>query len=150
MVAFVNPAPENMYPPADNGASGYGLVRFNKKTRDITIECWSRGINVTQINAKQYPGFPVTIKQEDNYGKNAVAFLPTIEVKNEINPRIQIIDEHVGEIVYTLRMNGRKFRPKVFKKGKYTVYVGEGKRQQVIKNISSLKPGESQILELEL
>ncbi len=150
MYAYVNPARENMHSPADNGASGYGLVRFNKKTREITIECWPRGVDVSKSEAKQYAGFPVTIKQEDNYGKNAVAFLPTIEVENKINPRVQIKDEITGEIVYTLRINGTTFRPKVFKTGNYTIVVGEGKNRQVFKNIATLQSGEIKTIEVEL
>ena len=150
MVAYVNPSPENMHPPADNGASGYGLVRFNKKTRDITIECWPRGVDVSSPDAKQYTGFPVRINQTDNYGKEAVAFLPKIEIIGENNPRIQIRDELTGEIVYTLRINGSSFRPKVFKSGTYSIIVGEGKKQQVLKNVSTLKSGDVKTLKVDL
>ena len=38
---------------------------------------------------------------------------------------MQVIDESAGEIVYTLRIKGNEFRPKVFSKGTYTVRVGE-------------------------
>jgi hypothetical protein len=41
------------------------------------------------------------------------------------NPVFQIIDEASGEIVYTLRIKGSSFRPKVFKEGMYTVKIGE-------------------------
>jgi len=38
---------------------------------------------------------------------------------------VQIVDERNDEIVYTLRIKGTRFRPKVFKVGLYTVRVGE-------------------------
>jgi hypothetical protein len=150
MVAYVNPEPENMHPPADNGASGYGLVRFNKKTREIAMECWPRGVDVTEPEAKQYTGFPVTIKQEDNYSRKAHSFLPTIKVTGEINPMIQVRNQLTEEIVYTLRINGTSFAPKVFNKGTYTIIVGEGKKQQVLRNISTLKSGELKTLKVEM
>jgi hypothetical protein len=33
--------------------------------------------------------------------------------------------EATGEVVYTLRVRGDAFRPKVFAPGKYTIHVGE-------------------------
>jgi phosphodiesterase/alkaline phosphatase D-like protein len=150
MVAYVNPGPENMHPPADNGASGYGLVRFNKKTREITMECWPRGVDVNKPEDKQYPGFPITINQQDNYGRKAHFILPSIKVTGEINPRIQVRDQLTKEIVYTLRINGTSFVPKVFNRGTYTIIVGEGKKQQVLRNISPLKSGELKTLKVEM
>ncbi len=54
-----------------------------------------------------------------------MAYLPTIEVSGMTNPVVQVIDESNQKIVYTLRINGTSYRPKVFKKGKYTVNVGQ-------------------------
>ena len=137
MVAYVNPTPEYMYPPADNGASGYGLVRFNKKTRKITMECWPRGADVSKPKARQYPGFPVIINQQDNYGRKAVAYLPMIEVVGLENPVIQIIDESNDETVYTIRMQDASFHPRVFKKGTYTIKVGEGENLKAVDHVES-------------
>ena len=144
MHAYANPTDKN------RRAAGYGLIRFNKRTRKITMECWPRGVDVTAEGAKQYPGWPIVIDQEDNYGRKAVAYLPTIRVTGQSNPVVQVIDESSGEIVYTLRINGRKFRPKVFKPGKYTVKVGEGKRVKTLKGISSQGTDTSKTIEIEL
>ena len=38
---------------------------------------------------------------------------------------VQVVDESNDEIVYTLRITGRRFRPWVFKRGAYTIRVGE-------------------------
>ncbi|MBN2410494.1 metallophosphoesterase [candidate division KSB1 bacterium] len=149
MYAYVNPAPENMYPPADNGASGYGLVRFNKVTRQITMECWPRGVDVSKPDARQYTGFPVTINQEDNYGRRAAAYLPTIEVVGRKNPVIQIIDETNKKIVYTIRINGMTFRPKVFKKGRYTIKIDGGDIIKVLRNVDSLDGAQSKTITVQ-
>jgi hypothetical protein len=106
-------------------AAGFGIVKFNKKTREITIECWPRNVDITSPSARQYPGWPRTIRQEDNYGRKAVAYLPTIQVRGMRNPVVQVIDESNQKIVCTLRINGTSYRPKVFKKGRYTVKIGE-------------------------
>ena len=43
-----------------------------------------------------------------------------------LNLVVQVIDESNGEIVYTLRIAGDRFRPKIFRRwGTYTVRVGE-------------------------
>ncbi|MFC1498722.1 hypothetical protein ACFLS1_09690 [Verrucomicrobiota bacterium] len=124
MHAYSNPdAKRDKYGRRDKGAAGHGIIRFNKKERTITLECWPREVDVTNPEHKQYPGWPVTIHQQDNYDREAVAYLPTVEVKNTINPVIQIVNEKNGEIIYTLRIQGTQFRPKVFEKGKYTIRI---------------------------
>lgn len=106
-------------------AAGYGLVRFNTETRKIKIECWPRGVDVTSNDAEQYKGWPVTIDQRDNYGREAMAYLPEIQVTGMEDPVVQVIYEPTGKVAYTIRIEGNQFQPKVFKDGKYTVKVGE-------------------------
>lgn len=117
-------------------AAGFGVTRFNVKTRKITFECWPRNVDITKPEAKQYKGWPETIDQLDNYGRKAVAWLPEIKSETD-NPVVQIIDESNNEVVYTLRIKGRTFRPKVFKEGSYTVRIGEGQAMRVMKNVRS-------------
>ena len=105
---------------------GYTVVRFRKRTRKITMECWPLFADPRDPKTGgQYEGGPKTIGQLDNYGRKAAAWLPTLEVKGMANPVVQVIDEASGEIVYTLRIAGTAFRPKVFKQGAYSVKVGE-------------------------
>ena len=35
-------------------------------------------------------------------------------IKGQVNPVVKIIDESNGEWIYALRINGTRFRPKVF------------------------------------
>jgi hypothetical protein len=125
VLAVANPGPEENHDKLTTRAAGFGVVRFNKKTREITMECWPRNVDITDPDTKQYPGWPRAIKQQDNYGRKAVAYLPTIEVDGMTDPVVQVIDESNDEIAYTLRINGTSFRPKVFKTGKYTVKIGQ-------------------------
>ncbi len=152
MLAVANPSPERNHDPLTTRAAGFGIVKFNKKTREITVECWPRNVDITSPNAEQYPGWPRTVKQEDNYGRKAVAYLPTIQVRGMRNPVVQVIDESNGEIVYTLRINGTSYRPKVFKKGKYTVKIGEPDTDKMknLKGIQSLAPDKTEKIRVKL
>ena len=122
MHAYANPRTDN------NNAAGFGIIRFRKSTREIVFECWPRHVDVTNPNTQQYPGWPITIQQEDNYQRQPLAWLPTLVVQGQDDPVVQIIDEATGDIVYTLRINGSTWRPRVFREGTYTIRVGEGEK----------------------
>lgn len=153
MFAYANPT---TYPaPLDNlaaSASGYGLVRLDKAARKITIECWPRGVDATKPAARQFTGWPVTVSQEDNYGRRASAYLPSLRIEGMDDPVVQVVDEASGEVVYTLRINGTTFRPKVFKAGTYTVRVGEPgtPKLKVLKGVKSLPPEKSESVTVRL
>ncbi len=158
MLAVANPSPEENNDKLTTRAAGFGLVKLNKKTRQITVECWPRNVDVAEPGAEsrkgspsgQYPGWPATISQQDNYGRKGAAYLPTIEVSGMTNPVVQVIDESDNEIVYTLRINGSSYRPKVFKQGKYTVRVGEPgtDRMKTLMNIASLPPETTEMMKV--
>ncbi|MBA7620560.1 hypothetical protein ES703_27911 [subsurface metagenome] len=130
---------------------GYGIVRFNKAERTITIECWPRYADPSNPDERQYPGWPKTISQLDNYGRRAVRYLPTIKVRGMADPVLQVIDEADGEIVYTLRIKGSSFRPKVFREGVYTLKVGEPgtEKMKTLTGIQSLAPEKSRMIRVK-
>jgi hypothetical protein len=150
MWAVANPTEEENHDKLTTRAAGFGVVRFNKKTREITAECWPRNIDITDSSASQYPGWPRTVRQEDNYGRKAAAFLPRLEISGMTDPVVQVIEESSNEIVHTLRINGTSYRPKVFKKGKYTVRVGQEDtdRMRTLRGISALDPDQSKTIEV--
>lgn len=131
MEAYANPTDSNFR------AAGYGLVRFKKPTREITMECWPRFVDVTQAGAQQYSGWPITIRQEDNYARQPMAWLPQLEIRGAEDPVVQVMDQISGEIVYTLRINGKSWRPKVFQEGTYTIKVGEGRDVKIFRDVVS-------------
>ena len=107
-------------------APGYGIVKLNKKTQLIDIECWPRYSDPESFEAEQYPGWPLTISMEDNYGRKAVAWLPVFRVSGlDRAPVIQVRDEKNGEIIYSLRVREAGYQPKVFSYGRFTVTIGE-------------------------
>jgi hypothetical protein len=144
MHAYANPTTENYT------AAGYGLVRFDKSTRRITIECWPRHVDVTDAGARQVPGWPISIGQEDNYSRAAMAYLPRLEISGQEDPVVQVIDEYLGEIVYTLRINGTTFKPKVFREGVYTIRVGEGPSLKTFPGVESAGEEDDRVLRVKL
>jgi phosphodiesterase/alkaline phosphatase D-like protein len=151
MWAVANPTPEENHDKLTTRAAGFGVVRFRKSDRTITMECWPRNVDVADPNARQYPGWPKTIGQLDNYGRKAAAYLPTLKVVGMEHPVVQVIDEADGQIVYTLRINGSEFRPKVFRRGTYTIKVGDqADKTKVLTGVASLPPDVEKELRVEL
>jgi alkaline phosphatase D len=125
VLAIANPyksgkEPANLY----DRSTGYGIVTFNKTERTITFANWPRFADPL-AGGKPYSGWPITVSQEDNYGRKAVAFLPEIIVEGLMNPVVQVINERNNEIEYSIRIKGNSWIPKVFEKGNYTVKVGD-------------------------
>ena len=139
VVAAANPEPKlraHVSEAAHDKSSGFGIVRLNKKTGKITMECWPIFSDPADPST-QFSDWPVTVDMEENYGRRAVAWLPRLDVSGLTNPVVQVVDETSGEIVYTLRIRGASWRPKVFTAaGSYTVRIGEpGQRMQEIKGL---------------
>ena len=135
-LAVANPSPERGGDKLTTRAAGFGVVNINKETRNITFTCWPRNIDITNEKAKPYKGWPFTFNQLDNYGRKAVAHLPTLKI-NKPNQVVQLINERNNETVYTIRVKGSSFKPKVFENGTYTIKVGEKKNQNTLKSIGT-------------
>ena len=135
-LAVANPSPQRGGDKLTTRAAGFGVVNINKETRNITFTCWPRNIDVTDEKAKPYKGWPFTFNQLDNYGRKAVAHLPTLKI-NKPNQVVQLINERNNEVVYTIRVKGSSFKPKVFENGTYTIKVGEKKNQNTLKRIKT-------------
>ena len=131
-------------------SAGWGVIRFDRKSRKITMECWPRNVDITDSASKQYLGWPKTVTQESNYGRKAATYLPTLKIAGPANPVVQIIDKADGAIVYTLRINGNSFRPKVFKEGKYTIKVIQGAISKTLKGVKSVGLKGSDTLDVKL
>jgi hypothetical protein len=60
----------------------------------------------------------------DNDGRKPWGYLPELIFQEVTDPVVQVIREEDGEIIYTRRIQGSRFRPPVFGPGTYTVRVG--------------------------
>jgi hypothetical protein len=124
--AVANPSVTGLESALQNGqAEGYGIVRLNRNTRDITLECWPRQADPANPDSRQYPGWPLVINQLRNRAQYAQWELPLIKVPDMKNSVIQVVSESTGMVQYAIRINGHAFRPPVDKPGKYTLFVGE-------------------------
>jgi hypothetical protein len=121
MLAYANPP--NIADERQR-ADGYGLVRFDKKSRSVTFECWPRFADVRQGDTVQFPGWPITIAVKDNDGRQPSAWLPELHFEGVANPVVQVIQETDGEVLYSLRVRGETFQPPVYAPGKYTIKIG--------------------------
>lgn len=74
MIAYANPDPRRQniqawedsdqtdLDPKEGWADGWGLIRFHKKSGEVTFECWPRFVDVTKPSAQQFRGWPITVK----------------------------------------------------------------------------------------
>lgn len=121
MLAYANP--EDRTDELKRG-DGYGIARFNKHDRTVTLECWPRFCDVADGDKAQYPGWPLTVKMDDNDGRVPVGWLPELHIKNTRSAVVQVVAEATGEDLYTIRVDGPTFRAPVYADGKYTLHVG--------------------------
>lgn len=136
MLAYANPP--NIADEKQR-ADGYGLVRFHKKTRKITLECWPRFADAKDGDKAQFPGWPITVDMAANDGRKPVAWLPELIFEGVQNPVVQVLAEATGEVLYALRVQGERFQPPVFAMGDYTVQIGTERPDQWKQN--GLKAG---------
>lgn len=144
IAAYANPTVENYQ------GTGFGIVRFRKPTREIVMECWPRFVDVVKPKATQYPGWPLTVSQFDNYGRAPIAWLPTLKFNGPANPVVQLVDEYNGEVVYTVRILGNEFSPKVFREGTYTVRVSSDKVTKELTGVETITESGASSLVVEL
>lgn len=131
-------------------AAGFGVVRFNKAKRTITIECWPLLADVSQPNS-QFSGWPVTVKQSDNYSRTAAAHLPELKIRGSDKPVVQVADLSSGEVLYTLRLASNSWRPFTFAEGPHSIVISDpehGLRTE-LKSIQAVKDN-NETLEVEL
>jgi hypothetical protein len=123
--AVSNPARWGREPPAlHNRAPGYGIARFYRNTREVSLEAWPRWADPAS-GGTPYPGWPVRFQQEAGFGGIRWGYLPTLQVTGLENPVIQVVSELGGELLYAIRIRGQSFSPWVNEPGSYTVRIGE-------------------------
>jgi hypothetical protein len=143
MLAYANP--EDLQDERQR-ADGYGLVRFNKEQQAVTFECWPRFSNASQQNT-QFPGWPIRIAVDTNDGRKVVGYLPELIFENGTNPVIQVTDEEADEVLYTIRIRGNRFRPRVYSSGPHTVKVGRNSPNS--QTFVGLMPGPAELVSVK-
>lgn len=129
MLAYANPTDMN---DERQRADGYGIVRFNKPNRTITFECWPRFCDARQGDRAQFPGWPITVAMEDNDGRPVVGYLPQLKFSQLTDPVVQVVHEESGEVLYTVRIMGNRFRPRVYAEGHYSIKAGRDRPERLV------------------
>jgi len=140
----------NRYKMQHNKTAGLGFVIFDKENRDITMESWHFMSDVLNpVEMSQHPGWPKTISQFDNYGREPLGWLPALKISGDPDPVVEIINQTAGELEYIVRINGNEFIPKVFSEDNYTIKVSYPGKEPV-KSFSDIVPstekGKSELI----
>ena len=129
--ATANPGKKPAGGVLNTRSAGFGIVRLNTRNREITMECWPRNVDITSPEAKQYPGWPRTISQFDNYNPPSWGKLGELTF-DTLDPVVQLIDSETDEVLYTVRANGKSFTPGAPKGRFFKVKVGQTAPDTVI------------------
>ncbi len=121
MMAYANP--EDVQDEKKR-ADGYGLARFNKVNRTITFECWPRFSDAKKGDQEQFPGWPITVSMDANDGRKTTGWLPEFIFQGTNDPVVQVIEQASGEILYTVRVQGNRFQPRVYSSGLHRIKIG--------------------------
>ena len=135
------------YTQGQDKSSGFGVITFDQMERTISAKAYRFNIDITNPQPDDlFPGWPLTISQFDNYGREAVAYLPDIKVSGLDSPVIEVSDEKSGELEYIVRIKGASFKPKVFSQNSHTIRIGDPDANSW-KTLEGLKPsdGESEL-----
>lgn len=137
----VNFSPINdRYELANIKSSGFGMIILNREQRTIKMEAWRFLANITNPQKEdQFPGWPLTISQFDNYGREAKAWLPTLKVNGNPDPVVEVINQHTSETEYIVRIKGNEFIPRVFSEDTFKIQVGYPETG-LFKTFENIKP----------
>ncbi len=128
MMAYANPIDIQ---DEKKRADGYGIARFDKAKRSITFECWPRFSDAKKGKEEQFPGWPITVAMDANDGRTPKGWLPELKFEGIIDPVVQVIEQTSGEVLYSVRIQGDRFQPRVYSSGPHTVKVGRNRPDQV-------------------
>mgnify|MGYP006077854279 FL=1 len=133
-----NISPANLH---DRGA-GYGIVRIEKNSRQITFETWPLHADPDYPNTgSQFDDWPITISQTDNDGRIPTGFLPLIDSGYQLAPVLSVYNESTGELVYSIRTRDNLVRPPVYDNTvTYRVVIENGFAPITLENQTPLLP----------
>lgn len=139
--AVSNPVRTGREPTAlHDMAPGYGIARFGRDDRRVSLEAWPRWADPT-ADGRPYAGWPVEFDQLDGHGGKQNGWLPELLVTGMDDPVFQVVDEVTGKIVYTLRLEGNRFSAPAYSPGPFRVGVGEPGTTRWVE-LAGLVPGQ--------
>ena len=125
-------------------AAGFGIVKYNKPNRTITFECWGRNTDIFDGASRQYPGWPITISQEENYSPKGVWQLPELEI-SEPNQVVTVRDANSNEVFSSIRVKGNTYQPFGLPSETYSIEIGQGEQKKVLPQLTTKKRNRNRI-----
>ena len=112
------------YERAQKRSSGYGVIRFDTENRTITAEAYTFLADHSDGDSQsgQFPGWPHTINQTENNGRNIAWKLKEIQLNPE-KEYVQVISEKTGKLEYSIRPKESSFIPWAYSKGTFIVRI---------------------------
>ncbi|HKK74616.1 MAG TPA: hypothetical protein VJ953_06070, partial [Saprospiraceae bacterium] len=90
-------------------APGFSIIEFDIPDRKLTLAAWPRWAAPA---AGPYEGWPITISQQENYGRERAGILKTVEVDGETT--VALFRESDDTLVYNLKPKAGPFEVFVF------------------------------------
>jgi len=142
---------DSRYNHAQIRSSGFGMITFDKDERTIKMDAWRFQADVENPNPvrDQFPGWPHTISQFDNFGKGTVNLLPMVEV-NKPNQLIEVRKTSNNALIRIFRMKGNSFQVGLHHPGTFDIKVGEGENVKEIKGLSTQEGENPEKISVEL
>lgn len=85
-------------------APGFAIIDFDIARREMTLAAWPRW---AAPDNGPYPGWPITIQQTDNYGRQRAGILKTLSLDGQT--RVALFRESDEQLVYTLKPKAGAF-----------------------------------------
>lgn len=90
-------------------APGFSIIKFDIPEREMTLAAWPRW---AAPKDGPYEGWPITINQQENYGRARAGTLKTLEVDGKTT--VALFRESDGRLVYNLKPKAGPFEVFVF------------------------------------
>lgn len=130
----------NRYQRARKTASGYGLITFDTQTRTIVCDAirFDADLQDGVQETDRFPGWPATLNQTDNYGRERFGHLPVVSLDPQ-KEYLQLYDQRDGSLVYAIRPASGEWAPFVFQDGRYTIRLVHEETGEV-RELKDLQP----------
>ena len=140
---FTGREPAKLY----DRATGYGIVRFHRSSREIVLENWPRDADPREDDP--YAGWPVSLFQQDNFNPPNGAWLPWIKGTGLKESLIQVRDIE-GRHLQTIRVHADSVQLKVLTPGVYQVSITPMDEQETISlRLEAHKSSDNKVVNLE-
>ena len=94
-------------------APGYSIITMDLANRALDLAVWPRWSGLGQSGDNQtFPGWPIQIKQTDNYGAKIAGNLAAVELSGD--DLLKVYQENTDELLYALKPVKGSFSPFVF------------------------------------